>query len=279
MTENMGYIHALGRFDQYMYPFYEKDLAAGVPEQEIADVIHEFKLRIEEMWYLRDEFESGAYPGCALYIQMTLGGQKADGTDACNDLTRLILHGMEDLQTKEPPVSFRYHDNIDEETFRLAIKVALTGGSHPAFFNDNNSIPALQKLGFTLEQAREWCLLGCTEPIVPGISDYQSMLGFFNTIKVFEIALYNGVDPVSGKQVGPKTGDVRTFTSIEQLKEAYLGQLAYFIKKFVGKFNRLVSIHAYTLPTLVASAFTQGCIEKGKLLQDKGADYRAHGSP
>ncbi len=274
MTENMGYIHALGRFDQYMYPFYEKDLAAGVPEQEIADIIHEFKLRIEEMWYLRDEFESGAYPGCALYIQMTLGGQKADGTDACNDLTRLILHGMEDLQTKEPPVSFRYHDNIDEETFRLAIKVALTGGSHPAFFNDNNSIPALQKLGFTLEQAREWCLLGCTEPIVPGISDYQSMLGFFNTIKVFEIALYNGVDPVSGKQVGPKTGDVRTFTSIEQLKEAYLGQLAYFIKKFVGKFNRLVSIHAYTLPTLVASAFTQGCIEKGKLLQDKGADYR-----
>ncbi len=274
MDENMGYIHALGRFDQYMYDFYKKDLANGVSEQEICDIIHEFKLRIEEMWYLRDEFESGAYPGCALYIQMTIGGQKTDGTDACNELTRLILHGMEDLQTKEPPVSFRYHDNIDEETFRLAIKVALTGGSHPAFFNDNNAIPALMKLGFTLEQARDWCLLGCTEPIVPGISDYQSMLGFFNTIKVFEIALYGGKDPVTGKQVGPQTGDVRTFTSIEQLKEAYLAQLAYFIKRFVYKFNRVVSVHAYTMPTLIASAFTQGCIEKGKLLQDKGADYR-----
>ena len=274
MDENMGYIHALGRFDQYMYDFYKKDLANGVSEQEICDIIHEFKLRIEEMWYLRDEFESGAYPGCALYIQMTIGGQKTDGTDACNELTRLILHGMEDLQTKEPPVSFRYHDNVDEETFRLAIKVALTGGSHPAFFNDNNAIPALMKLGFTLEQARDWCLLGCTEPIVPGISDYQSMLGFFNTIKVFEIALYGGKDPVTGKQVGPQTGDVRTFTSIEQLKEAYLAQLAYFIKRFVYKFNRVVSVHAYTMPTLIASAFTQGCIEKGKLLQDKGADYR-----
>lgn len=274
MDENMGYIHALGRFDQYMYDFYKQDLENGVPESEICDIIHEFKLRIEEMWYLRDEFESGAYPGCALYIQMTLGGQKPDGTDACNELTRLILHGMEDLQTKEPPVSFRYHDNIDEETFRLAIKVALTGGSHPAFFNDNNAIPALMKLGFTEEQARNWCLLGCTEPIVPGISDYQSMLGFFNTIKVFEITLYNGKDPVSGKQIGPKTGDVRTFTSMEQLKEAYLAQQAYFIKRFVDKFNRMVSVHAYTMPTLVASAFTQGCIEKGKLLQDKGADYR-----
>lgn len=274
MTENMGYIHALGRFDQYMYDFYKKDIANGVPEQDIADIVHELKLRIEEMWYLRDEFESGAYPGCALYIQMTLGGQKADGTDACNELTRLILHGMEDLQTKEPPVSFRYHDNIDEETFRLAIKVALTGGSHPAFFNDNNAIPALMKLGFTLEQAREWCLLGCTEPIVPGISDYQSMLGFFNTIKVFEVTLYGGKDPVTGKQIGPVTPEAKDFKSMDDLKEAYLTQQAYFIKRFVEKFNRMVSVHAYTMPTLVASAFTQGCIEKGKLLQDKGADYR-----
>ena len=181
---------------------------------------------------------------------------------------------MEDLQTKEPPVSFRYHNNVDEETFRLAIKVALEGGSHPAFFNDNNAIPALMDVGFTLEQARDWCLLGCTEPIVPGLSDYQSMLGFFNTIKVFEITLYGGRDPVTGKQIGPKTGNASEFTSIEQLKQAYLTQQAYFIKRFVGKFNRLVSVHAYTMPTLVASAFTQGCIEKGKLLQDKGADYR-----
>ena len=99
MLENMGYIHALGRFDQYMYDFYKSDIANGVSEEYICDVVHELKLRIEEMWYLRDEFESGAYPGCALYIQMTLGGQKKDGTDACNELTRLILHGMEDLQT------------------------------------------------------------------------------------------------------------------------------------------------------------------------------------
>ncbi|MGI6211921.1 MAG: glycyl radical protein [Anaerovoracaceae bacterium] len=274
MTENMGYIHSLGRFDQYLYDFYKNDIASGVPEEELNALVQEFKLRIEEMWYLRDEYESGAYPGCALYMQMTLGGQKPDGTDACNDLTRMILHGMEDLQTKEPPVSFRYHDNVDEDTFRLAIKVTLQGGSHPAFFDDNNAIPALEKLGFTKEQARNWCLLGCTEPIVPGISDYQSMLGFFNLIKVFEITLYGGKDPVSGKQVGPETVKGEDITSIADLKEAYLTQLSYFMKKFVDKFNRLVSVHAYTMPTLLASAFTQGCIEKGKLLQDKGADYR-----
>ena len=274
MLENMGYIHAFGRFDQYLYDFYKNDLANGADEAYLEDIIHEFKLRIEEMWYLRDEFESGAYPGCALYMQMTLGGQKSDGSDACNDLTRLILKGMYDLQTKEPCISFRYHDNVDRQTFRLAIDVALRGGSHPAFFNDRNSIPALRKLGFTQEEARNWCLVGCTEPAVPGISDYQSMLGFFNTIKVFELTLYGGKDPSTGKQIGPETGDVKDFTSIQQLKEAYLTQQAYFIKRFVHKFNRIVSVHAYTMPTLVASAFTRGCIEKGKLLQDKGAEHR-----
>ncbi len=160
MTENMSYIHSFGRFDQYMYPFYEKDLAAGVSEDYIGDVIHEFKLKFEEMWYLRDEFESGAYPGCALYLQLTLGGIKKDGSDACNGLTRLFLRGMKDLQTKEPCISFRYHDNVDEETFRLAVEVAISGGSHPAFFNDNNSIPALESLGFSKEDASNWCLMG-----------------------------------------------------------------------------------------------------------------------
>lgn len=274
MIENNGYLHSFGRFDQYMYEFYKKDIANGVSEEYITDVIHEFKLKIEEMWYLRDEFESAAYPGCALYMHIMLGGLKADGTDGCNELTRLILRGMEDLQTKEPCVSFRFHDNVDEETFRLAIKVALKGGSHPAFFNDKNCIPALTRLGFTEEEAVEWAIIGCTEPVVPGKSDYQSVMGYFNSIKVFEITLYNGKDPVSGLQVGPKTGDVRKFTTVDQLKKAYLEQQKYFIKRFVYRFNKVVSCHAYAIPTLIASCFTEGCIEKGKVLQSKGCDHR-----
>ena len=274
MIENNGYLHTFGRFDQYMYEFYEKDIANGVSEEYISDIIHEFKLKIEEMWYLRDEFESAAYPGCALYMHIMLGGIKADGRDGCNPLTRLILRGMEDLQTKEPCVSFRYHDNVDEETFRLAIAVALKGGSHPAFFNDRNCIPALMQLGFTKEEAAEWAIIGCTEPVVPGKSDYQSVMGYFNSIKVFEITLYNGKDPVSGLQVGPQTGDVGEFTTIEQLKEAYLEQQRYFIKRFVYRFNKVVSCHAYAIPTLTASCFTEGCIEKGKVLQSKGCDHR-----
>ena len=99
MIENNGYHHPIGRLDQYLYPFYEKALAEGESEESLTDLLHEFKLRFEEMWYLRSAGEAEAYPGCALYMHIVLGGMKPDGTDACNDLTRLILRGMEDLQS------------------------------------------------------------------------------------------------------------------------------------------------------------------------------------
>ncbi|QAT43267.1 glycyl radical protein [Aminipila luticellarii] len=274
MMENNGSDHSLGRFDQYMYDFYKNDLAHGISEEYIADVIHEFKLKFEEMWYLRNEFESEAYPGCALYIHMMLGGMLADGSDGCNELTDLILHCMEDLQTKEPCVSFRYHDNISEDTFRLAMQVALKGGSHPAFFNDSTCISYLTRLGFTKEEAVNWAVCGCTETVSQGKSDFQSQMGYYNAIKVFEITLYDGMDPISKKQVGPHTGDIKNFTSIEQLKEAYLKQQEFFLRKFIVLFNKMVSCHAYAVPTITGSCFTEGCIENGRVLQQKGCDNR-----
>ncbi len=266
--------NCLGRFDQYMYPFYKQDLADGVEEAFIADLVHEFKLKIAELWEVRTTRESIAYPGCPLWIHMMIGGVLPDGSDGCNDLTRLILHCMEDLQTKEPCVSFRYHDGVDEETFRLALAVARKGGSHPAFFNDSTNISHLLSLGHSLEDARNWGICGCIEPSVPGITDFQSNAGYFNPSKVFEITLNNGVDPISGKQIGPKTGDVRTFTSVKQIMDAYEIQQDFFMNKFVELFDRIVSCHAWTAPTITGSCFTHGCIEKGTVLQRRGAEHR-----
>ena len=274
MMENNGSDHSLGRFDQYMYKFYKNDLANGVSQEYISDVIHEFKIKFEEMWYLRNEFESEAYPGCALYIHLMLGGMLADGSDGCNELTDLILGCMDDLQTKEPCVSFRYHDNINEDTFRLAMRVALKGGSHPAFFNDPTCISYLTRLGFSQEDAVNWAVCGCTETVSQGKSDFQSQMGYYNAIKVFEITLYDGMDSVSKKQVGPHTGDIRNFTTIEQLKEAYLKQQEFFLRKFIVLFDKMVSCHAYAMPTITGSCFTQGCIDNGRVLQQMGCDKR-----
>ena len=98
--------------------------------------------------------------------------------------------------------------------------------------------------------------------------------GYYNAIKVFEITLNDGMDPITKEQVGPHSGDVRTFQSIEELKDAYLVQQRYFIEKFVLKFNKVVSCHAYAMPTITASCFTAGCIESGRVLQQRGCERR-----
>lgn len=273
-SEVNGQDHCLGRFDQYMYPFYKQDIEAGVTENEIADLIHELKIKAADIWVFRGAHESQAYAGVPLWSHMFIGGVKPDGKDACNELTNLVLKCCKELPTKEPCMSFRYHDDINEETFRLALDVVREGSSHPAFFNDNVAIPADLSLGFTLKEARDYCVCGCVEPIVPGKTDFNANVGYFNPIKIFELALYDGYDPITKQQAGPHTGSARDWKSIDDLKEAYAKQQRFFIKPWLEAFNKVVSCHAYALPTIAASCFVEGCIEQGKVLQQAGASHR-----
>lgn len=271
--EVAGGDHNLGRYDQYMYPFYEKEAAEGRSEEYFADIIHELKLKVMEMWNIRCYRESVADPGCPLWMHIILGGVKENGQDACNELTRVFLRCLLDLQTDEPCISFRYHRNVDEETFRLAIKAARDTGGHPAFYNDDTAITYLLQLGFTLKEARNWGICGCIEPQVLGKSDFQSNPGYFNPVKIFEITLHNGYDRVTGRKLGLETGDPRDFKDIEDLKNAYQKQQSYFLSRFVEMYNATLAGHAYTLPTIMGSALAVGCMEKGKLLQQKGSDH------
>lgn len=273
MLEGNGHNHCLGRFDQYMYPLYQADLARGVSEDFMSDLINELKLKVSELKIYRPAMEAQSYAGCPLWMHMFLGGQLQNGKDACNGLTDLVLHSIIEMPTKEPAMSFRYHNNINRSTLRLALECIRKGNSHPAFFNDNICIPNLLSMGYSVKEAREYCVCGCVENMVPGITDENANVGFFNPYKILEITLNNGVDPVSKKQIGLQTGDVRTFTSMDQLTGAFRAQLHYFAQAWLKVFSRVVSCHAYLLPTLTASCFTQGCIDKGKYLQQGAAPH------
>ena len=271
--EVSGGDHNLGRYDQYMYPFFEKETADGKPEEYFADIIHEFKLKVMEMWNVRSNAESDADPGCPLWMHIILGGQKEDGSDACNELTRVFLRCMLDLQTDEPCISFRYHKKVDEETFRLAIKAARDTGGHPAFYNDDTAITYLLQLGFTLKEARNWGICGCIEPQVLGISDFQSNPGYFNPIKILDVTLHNGYDSTTGKVLGLKTGDPRDFASIDDLKDAFQKQTEFFLSRFMEMYARTLSWHTFSLPTITGSTLAVGCLEKGKTLQEEGSNH------
>ncbi len=271
--EAAGGDHNLGRYDQYMFPFFEKETAEGKPEEYFAEIIHEFKLKVMEMWNVRSYAESIADPGCPLWMHIILGGQKTDGSDACNELTRVFLRCLLDLQTDEPCISFRYHPNVDEETFRLAIKAARDTGGHPAFYNDTTAITYLLQLGFTLKEARNWGICGCIEPQVLGISDFQSNPGYFNPIKILDIMLHNGYDVNTGKKIGLETGDPRNFKDIEDLKDAFQKQIQFFMGRFVEMYSRTLAWHTFTLPTITGSTLAVGCMEKGKTLQEEGSNH------
>lgn len=273
MLEGNGHNHCLGRFDQYMYPLYQADLARGVSEDFMSDLVNELKLKVSELKIYRPAMEAQSYAGCPLWMHMFLGGQLQNGKDACNGLTDLVLRSIIEMPTKEPAMSFRYHNNINRNTLRLALECIRKGNSHPAFFNDNICIPNLLSMGYSVKEAREYCVCGCVENMVPGITDENANVGFFNPYKILEITLNNGVDPVSKKQIGLQTGDVRTFTSMDQLTGAFRTQLHYFAQAWLKVFSRVVSCHAYLLPTLTASCFTQGCIDKGKYLQQGAAPH------
>jgi len=124
--EAAGGDHNLGRYDQYMLPFFEKETAEGKPEEYFADIIHEFKLKVAEMWNIRCYNESVADPGNPLWMHIMLAGQLENGKDACNELTNVFLRCMRDLQTDEPCITFRFHPNINEEPLRLQEIVAVT---------------------------------------------------------------------------------------------------------------------------------------------------------
>ena len=271
--EVSGGDHNLGRFDQYMLPFFEREADEGKTEEYFADIIHEFKLKVSEMWNIRCYKESLADPGCPLWMHIMLGGQLENGKDACNELTRVFLRCLLDLQTDEPCISFRYHPNVDEETFRLAIRAARDTGGHPAFYNDDTAITYLLQLGFTLKESRNWGICGCIEPQVLGKTDFQSNPGYFNPIKIFDIMLHNGYDYVTDRQLGIKTGDPSTFTCIEDVMKAYEAQQAYFLKHYIRMYNETLSWHAQTLPTIMGSSLAVGCIEKGHTLQQKGSNH------
>ncbi len=271
--EAVGGDHCLGRFDQYTYPFWQKESSEGKDEVYFQELIHEFKLKVAELWNIRQYKESIAVPGCPLWMHVMLGGVTEDGKDACNEVTDIFLRCLLNLQTDEPCISFRYHQNVNEETFRLAIRAARDTGGHPAFYNDDSAIIYLLSLGFTLKEARNWGICGCIEPIVLGKTDFQSNSGNFNTNKVLEIALHDGVDPLTGKQLGPKTGKAEDFKCIDDVKRAFETQLDFFMEKLIRMHNATIGAHGVMFPTITASCFSQGCIEKGKVLQQKGSDH------
>lgn len=277
--ESNGHNHSFGRFDQYMYPFYKKDIEDGtMTDDKIEEIIENLWINITSIFELRDHVESEAYAGYPMWINLTIGGIDKKGRDACNELTYLVLDATENVQTTMPAISFRYNKKEDYKYIRKALELTKKGLGQPAFFNDDVNIPLTISHGATIKEAREYAIVGCVEPAVPEYCDFRPVAGFVNFLKIFELTIHNGYDPIAKKQIGLKTGDISEFTCMDDILAAYKKQIQYFIKMHLNSYNMVSSMHTEIFPEIFASSIVNGTIESGKTLQAGGAKFSYTGT-
>ncbi|NLM20496.1 MAG: hypothetical protein GX207_01945 [Peptococcaceae bacterium] len=279
-----GNMHGLtiGRLDQYLWKFLDKDLKENRTTMEQAqEVLDCFFLKIADcckVWSVASARNSGGYTSGQ---HMTLGGQTKDGKDATNPVSYMMLQSAARLVIHDPPLSLRVHKGTPDELFEAAIECAKRVGGIPTMQNDEIIIPALLKKGFSLEDARNYCIIGCVEPAGTGC-EWSACGGsgkesYWNMANALMLAINNGINPLTGVQAGLPTGYLYEMKSFEEVKEAFVKQTNYFVDWHITMTNFYELVAAENMPIPIASATMDGCMESGLDVTWGGAKYNSTG--
>ena len=275
-TESSGHSISPGRFDQYMNPYFEADLDKGVITREFAqELIDCIWVKLNDLNKVRDAASAEGFAGYSLFQNLIAGGQDKDGQDATNDVSYMCMNATMHVNLPQPSFSVRVWNGTPHEFMLRAAEVTRTGVGLPAYYNDEVIIPSLQSRGLTLEDARDYNIIGCVEPQKSAKTDGWHDAAFFNMCRPLELVFSNGVD--KGVQIGPKTGDVTQMTSFEEFYDAYKTQMVYFIELLVNADNAIDLAHAERCPLPFQSCMVEDCIGRGKSLQEGGAIYNFTG--
>jgi len=264
------YAMAFGRMDQYLLPYYKRDVERG--ELDYAGAV---KLLRATLIKLGESFLFGGDNVCNIAI----GGVTREGDDAVNELSYALLEAVRDCNIPGPNLSARLHDGIDPHFVDECLKVIGTGLGYPALMNDEVNIPALHRHGYTLEDARDYCMVGCIENFIPGKQPPWSY-GRWNTPMYLEAVLTRGVSMLNGRDIGIDTGALDKLDTMEKFVAAYEKQLAYaadeYVRLFDNENDRYNRAH-FVQPFL--SCLCEDCVERGLDINDGGALYPSvHGA-
>ncbi len=274
--ESSGHSISPGRFDQYMYPFYKKDLDAGkITIEQAQEYVDCIWVKLNDINKVRDAGSADGFAGYGMFQNLIVGGQDIHGMDATNDLSYMCLEAAMHVPLPQPSISMRVWNGTPQPLMLKAGALTRLGTGLPAYYNDEVIIPSIMARGLTLEDARDYCIIGCVEPQKGAKTDGWHDAAFFNMCRPMELVFSNGVD--KGVQIGPETGDVTKMTTFEEFFEAYKTQQAYFIKLLVNANNAIDVAHATRCPLPFQSCMVDDCIGRGKSLQEGGAIYNFTG--
>ena len=263
-----------GHIDQHLWPFYERGLSDGTLTRDQA------KELLACLWIKFNNqpappkvgvtaLESGTYND---FTNINIGGVDREGKSAANELSYIILEIQEELHQLQPGLSIHIAKNTPDDFLLAGIRVIRKGHGYPSVFNPDTYVEEMVRAGKSLEDAREGGCSGCIEVGAFGKEAYL-LTGYLNTPKILEITLNNGVDPETGKRLGLETGDPRSFTTFEQLYDAWHRQMEYFVNLKLSVNNYIERMFSLYAPATFLSLYIDDCIEKGRDYYSGGARY------
>ena len=277
MIEGWGPGISLGRTDQYLYPFYKKDIEEGrVTREEARELLALLYVKLNESVTPFSDEVVRDNPGFAMLSNLTLGGVTKAGKDAVNELSYLFLDAEEDARLHSEDLVIRVSKNNPDAFLMKACEVARLLRGKLKFVSDDTTIQQLISDGKPVEYARDYIVTGCNTPTVPARSlDLPGAV--VNLPLMLELALNNGVSRLTGEQMGPKIGDPRKFKSYDEVWEAYKKQVEALLPVIMLLKNSDRQLFAEFAPCPFQSALSQGCIEKGiDIINGGTAPYMAH---
>ena len=275
-VESSGHSISPGRFDQYMYPYYKADIDKGIITREAAqELLDCIWVKLNDLNKVRDAASAEGFAGYSLFQNLIVGGQDKYGNDVTNDLSVMCILASMHVHLPMPSLSIRVWNGSPHELLIKAAELTRTGIGLPAYYNDEVIIPALQNRGLTLEDAREYNIIGCVEPQKAGKTDGWHDAAFFNMCRPLELVFSNGMD--KGELVGIQTGDVTKMTTFEEFFDAYKKQMEYCISLMVNADNAIDVAHSERVPLPYESCMVDDCLSRGLSVQEGGAVYNFTG--
>lgn len=276
--ENTNAALSFGRLDQFLYPAFEADVSAGrIDARRACELLGAFFLKMGDHTILTPRAAHKLLGGASTDQAITIGGVTRDGSDGVNALTFLILKTVEMLSLREPNVGARWHADTNPEYRRALMRTIYRTGAAPALYNDEEIVTSLAGRGVKLDDARDYGVIGCVETTSAGRTMGMTGAIMFNLAAALELALNNGVHPLSGSQIGPATGPLEDFRSYDDFLNAFRRQLDFMVDLSVDGNNRFAEAHAVLHPTPLLSALVEGTFASGKDVTRGGAAYNSSG--
>lgn len=268
-----------GRMDQYLYPYYQRDIEAGIIDQQDAlELLECLWLKFNEIVYLRNQHSAKYFAGFPIGFNIAIGGLDQDGNDTYNDLSLLCLKAQYHLGLPQPNLSVRLNKNSSHELMQEAIKVVAKGSGMPQFFNDEAIVKTMvTDLDIDEKDARNYAIVGCVELTTHGNNLGWSDAAMFNLNKALELTLNHGKCLLTGEQIGLDLGSLETYATFGELEDAFRKQIDHFIERMMKAEVVVEKAHQDCLPSAFLSTVIDDCLEKGLDVTRGGAKYNLSG--